>query len=268
MGAFVEGLRDNDAIGSTDPGDGAKYVGRDRQSRYASERDTRKGTGPTIRDRKPFADSGRPVATGAASSVAVPSRQSARLDIPDMVRPIAIAAIVDTLAAAPSASVERIAARADRLDTARGTHTTGDTVERAAASIMRGEQHGHDGAPATAARVDRAIRESNSASRYALDPSVSGALYAPTMRVKAKSGAGIVADRPASYSPDACAARLDSARAVAIREIERAIASWKASKGRDKIAAAKHAKRIAGMLHTWEHDAIVTESARTAGWRI
>lgn len=120
--------------------------------------------------------------------------------------------------------------------------------------------------PATAAKLTREIRNGDRAVAYADRQEVTGALHSSRMRVKARSGASATHDRPASYPTDACAARLDSARTVAARDLEHAIHAFRSGRN----GAAKDAARgkIRAILHTWDGDSVIRETAIAAKWRL
>ena len=119
--------------------------------------------------------------------------------------------------------------------------------------------------PATAARLTREIRQGDRAVAFADRSDQTGALHSLKMRVKKCANVN-VADRPASYPADMCAARIDSARTATVRELESAIRAFRSGRN----GAAKDAARgkIRAILHTWDGDCVIRDTAVNAGWRL
>lgn len=120
---------------------------------------------------------------------------------------------------------------------------------------------------ATASRVTREIRDRGLAA-HCLDREHVGALARPMMRVRSRRGTAGPATHPGASRPDAMADRISRARAIAAHDITRAVAAWKATKGRDAKARKRLAGKIRAILHVWQDDAVVLDAARAAGWRV
>lgn len=181
------------------------------------------------------------------------------------------AALRAHLAGAPVSAVERIATRAATVQATReGRDASRATVSGSILDVACDGAalyaHGRDGAKALATRANAAIRANGTATRYALDPKLAGALVSLKMRVRARSGAPTVRDTPGPIAPDAIAGRMEAARAVACRDIGLAVQTFTC--GRNGAVKGAARDKIRAILHTWQGDATVLAAARAAGWRV
>jgi len=202
---------------------------------------------------------GAPVAPGPARTVQV--RGSAPAPVHPAFQPIATHAARAGIASLPAPVLAHLAARADRLDAARGIAPAGTDLDRAARSVGRGDWT-HDGASATAARWTAAARDAGLSARWALDPSYTGAIPAARMRVRAPAPRPPVdgAPRPA---PDALAAMAETGRRAACAKVRHLVAAYRS--GREARRNVTHlVTEIRAILLTG--DAEIVAAARDAGW--
>ncbi len=181
---------------------------------------------------------------------------------------IAREALRAALAGAPASTLRAIAERGARIHAVTGQGTgrvSGDLLD-AAVSAARYYSHGADGQAAVATRITRALRaEDAPAVRWALDPSVTGALVRPRMRVR-RAAPPLPQSRPSLARADFVAARAQAARGIAIRDLTLAISTFRA--GRNTAVKNAARSKIRAILHTWQDDTLVAQAAIAAGWRM